>query len=468
MQESLEKRTERFIKEQTLIEPGQRVLVGLSGGADSVCLLMVLRELSGGFPFCVGAFHVNHGIRGEEACRDEAFCRGLCERFEIEFFGVRKDVPAYAKEHGLGMEEAGREIRYSVAEQIAEEHGYDKIALAHQQEDVAETFLFHLFRGSSLGGLSSIPVKRGRMIRPILFCSRKEIEEYLFYKGLSFCTDATNGEDEYTRNKIRHNILSYAVNEINGAAVRHTAATAVELADLNAYLCRQAEEICDVARTVEDRTEIALEELQGLPDVILNKVIHTLLVKVTGSAKDITREHIASVGALLGKQSGKQVVLPYKTLAERQFDKLVIRRELSFFGQTKALQGSGEVELKVPGEYTVGNNGERFVLRLFPCEKNEQIPQNTYTKWYDYDKIRGMLRLRTRKEGDRIGMQQGSKTLKAVFTENKIEKEKRDACFLVADEAQVIWLPGVRSCDNYRVDESTRVILEITYCGGKT
>ncbi|MBQ9768377.1 MAG: tRNA lysidine(34) synthetase TilS [Lachnospiraceae bacterium] len=468
MQGSLAKRAERFIKEQSLIEQGERVLVGLSGGADSVCLLAVLKELRETFSLTLGAFHVNHGIRGGEADRDEAFSEALCKRFEVPFFTAHEDVPRYAKEHGLGIEEAGREVRYLAAERIAKERGYDKIALAHQQKDVAETFLFHLFRGSSVTGLSSIPAKRGNIIRPLLFCNRNEIEDYLKEQGLSYCTDSTNGETEYTRNKIRHQILAVAEDEVNEGAVRHVAEAAAELSELNEYLSDRAEEVCKKAEEVPEGVQISIADLKVLHRAVRNRAVHSLLVRVAGSAKDMTREHVEAVCALCMRQSGKRVSLPYDMVAEREFDRLVIRR----YGKEQRKeeedrQEASEVLVEIPGEYSVGRKGETMSFRIFPYKKNAEIPRNEYTKWFDYDKIKGALRLRPRKEGDRLGMRSGSKSVKALFVEKKIAKEERAKRLLLADEAQVLLVPGVRSCDNYRVEETTTTVLEVQLYGGR-
>lgn len=468
MQSTLAKRAERFITEQLLIKPGERVLIGLSGGADSVCLLAVLKELQERFSLTLGAFHVNHGIRGEAADRDEAFSEALCKRFAVAFYSVHENVPVYATERGMGLEEAGREVRYLAAERLAKEYGYDKIALAHQQKDVAETFLFHLFRGSSLNGLSSIPAKRGQMIRPLLFCGREDIEAYLEEQGLSYCTDATNAETEYTRNKIRHRILTVAEEEINDGAVRHTAEAAAELAELNEYLTSLAEAVCGKATRVSGGVAFSLEELETLHRTVRNKVLHNLIVEATGSAKDITREHVAAVWGICTGQSGKQVSLPYGTVAVREFGRLVIRkREKTNLQESNRLSEAAELPVEVPGEYVLGESGERISFRTFPYKKNQEIPRNEYTKWFDYGKIKGALRLRPRREGDRLGMLQGSKSVKALFTEQKIAKEERSSRLLLADEAQVLWVPGVRSCDNYRVDESTTTVLEVRVYGGK-
>lgn len=463
MQSGFEKKVEAFIKEQNLTVPGDRVLVGLSGGADSVCLLAVLQKLAEKLSIALGAFHVNHGIRGAEAERDERFSRELCERCKIPFFAVRETVPDRAREWQIGLEEAGRRVRYQAAERVAGEQGYDKIALAHQQNDAAETLLFHLFRGSSVSGLASIPPKRGNIIRPLLCCERQEIEAYLAENGFSFCTDSSNAGTDYTRNKIRHRIAAYAQEEINAGAVRHMAEAAAEFAELEEYLEKETEELCGQAELLPDRLRIPVDLLAQKHRVLQRRMVHQMLGMVAGSKKDITKEHVEAVLRLLNAQSGKRVSLPYGMVAGRDFGQLFIKRES---GQAQEPEAAAR-PVRVPGVYPFGSTGEFLHFRTFSYKKNTEIPKNEYTKWFDYDKIRGTLCLRAYREGDRLGLLQGSKTVKSLWAEHKVPVERRKQQMLLADEAQVLWIPGVRSCDNYRVEDSTKTVLEVQRNGGK-
>ncbi len=463
MQNGFEKKVEAFMKEQKLIVPGDRVLIGLSGGADSTCLAVVLQRVAATFSVTLGAFHVNHGIRGAEADRDEVFSEALCKQLGIPFFAVKEDVPGRAKEWKMSQEEAGRRVRYETAERIAREQDYDKIALAHHQNDVAETLLFHLFRGSSVAGLASIPVKRGNIIRPLLFCDREEIEGYLELLGISFCNDSTNDETEYTRNKIRHRVVSFAKEEINAGAVRHMAETAAELSEVEDYLVSETAGVCARAERLPDRICVSAELLKAYPPILQRRVIHALICEAAKSRKDITREHVEAVRGLLDMQSGKRVSLPYDLVAGREFDRVYIKTE----------QNPAEAEVRkscmveIPGEYPLETEGESLRFRLFSYKKNTEIPKNEYTKWFDYDKIRGTLSLRTYCEGDRLGMLEGSKTVKSVWVENKVPAEQRKSRLLLADEAQVLWIPGMRCCDNYRIDDGTKTVLEVQRNGGK-
>ena len=228
-----------FINKYQMLEAGDLVAVGVSGGADSVCLLHLLRRVSGEIPCTLLAVHVDHGVR-PEAAKDAAYVEQLCRKMEIPFYLQKVDMNGYAKEHGLSPEEAGRQLRYAAFEEALKEYRREgqacKIAVAHNANDRAETMLFHIFRGSGIRGLRSIRPVREHVIRPILCLEREEIERYLAENHLEYCQDSTNEEDEYTRNKIRHHILPYAEREVCSGAVAHMGELADILAETEHYL----------------------------------------------------------------------------------------------------------------------------------------------------------------------------------------------------------------------------------------
>ena len=332
---------------------------------------------------------------------------------------------------------------------------------------MAETALFHLFRGSSVSGLASIPAKRENLIRPLLSCDRKEIEVYLNERQIAYCTDSTNLQTEYTRNKIRHEILDYAVKEINPGAVRHIGELAEECAELESFLEAEAEQILKSVDRTPEGAGIPADLLKAQHAVLQKRVLHRLIGSVAGSKKDITKDHVEAVLGLFYNQSGRKVSLPYGLEARREFDRVVIGTATEAGAEdAKGFHGNEPCEIPLPGEFEVSLGEETLCFRTFSCEKNAQIPKNEYTKWFDYDKIKGTLCLRTYREGDRLGLLSGSKAVKAVWTERKVPVQRRKRYVLVADDAQVLWIPGVRCCDNYRVDENTKTVLEIQRNGG--
>ena len=230
-----------------LLDRGDSVIAALSGGADSVALLHCLNSIKEQYDLTLFAAHLHHGIRGEEAQRDENFCKILCEKYKIPLFCRRRDIPALARERRISEELCGRQERYAFFEELAEKN-HAKIALAHTASDNAETLLFNLSRGASLNGAGAIPPKRGNIIRPLLSCTRAEIEAYCAAHCLTFMTDSTNLSDDYTRNKIRHHVIP-VLRELNpdleGAMLRFSR----DASEVSAYMTRQAQQTLHAAQT---------------------------------------------------------------------------------------------------------------------------------------------------------------------------------------------------------------------------
>ena len=204
-----------------MTEPGDGLLAGVSGGADSVCLLFLLDELKEELGIRLAAFHLNHGLRGAEADRDEAYVKEICGRLGIPLAVAHENVAEYAAARGISGEEAGRILRYEHMKETAEQFSCQKTATAHHRDDSAETVLFNMFRGSGLKGLSGIRPVRGEVIRPLLCLSRAEIAGYLEERGIPWCEDSTNGENVYTRNRIRNQLLPWVKENINARAPEH-------------------------------------------------------------------------------------------------------------------------------------------------------------------------------------------------------------------------------------------------------
>ena len=474
MSQTLVQQVIQYSKEYHMLQEGDRVLVGLSGGADSVCLLCILNEIKKEIHFSIEAVHIHHGIRGEEADADALFSKQLCERFSIPFLFIQENVPAYAKERKVSLEEAGRMLRYATWERLKKEQGYTKIALAHHANDSAETMLFHLFRGGRLAGLMGIPPVRGEIIRPLLCCSRKEIEEWLTEQNIAYCVDSTNVSDEYTRNKIRHHIVTYAEEQINPKAVLHMQQTAEYLRQVKQFLDGTEQELYDRAVQKQGkRIGLSIPILQEFPFFLQTNLIYKIISECSGG-KDISKLHINQILDLVKKQSGRGIDLPlgvrvirsYDTLlfTKKSYDDLVQIEESSKQWYQRVQEGEC-VPVVIPAEYLYGENGEGLSFRVFSYKKIEEIPKNRYTKWFDYDKISSDIFLRKRRNGDMIRLKSGTKKIKSIFIDEKIPTEVRNQMILVACETEILWIPGIRSSEAYLVDETTTRILEITWSG---
>lgn len=461
----------RYVQEQNMFAEGDYVVAGVSGGADSICLLCVLLELRLEIPMTIHVVHINHKIReeaGEDAAYVEAFC---CER-QLPFSLVEADVEQLAAQRHISTEEAGREVRYEAFHRILNENRAGRrgrIAIAHNQNDCCETFLFHLFRGSGLKGLTGIPAIRGEIVRPLLHTSRTQIERYLVQKGIQYCIDRTNLEDNYTRNRIRHHILQTACEEVSANATEHIQEVCDKISDaytLIEDMTRQGWRQCIVKD--EKGIHILADFYLALHTTIQGYVMMEALAQAAGSRKDLETVHVQQLQELLRKQPGRRVDLPYSVRAIREYAGIRLEKVQSCdFKDEPAEYGRIPYNsLHTGTTVTIETQEGYFELSVLCAQqcKTEEIPSNMYTKWLDYDKIIQSVVFRTRRSGDYLTIDDNfsKKSLKKYMIEEKIPANERNSMMVLADGNHIIWVPGGRISTYYRVTEQTRVILEVT------
>ena len=457
----------KFIQENRMIDQGETIVVGFSGGADSTALMEVLCELKDILRISIRPLHVNHGIR-PDAADDEQFVRDYCRKRNIPFKSVLEDVPKIAKRKGLTEEEAGRQIRYSAFEEYAKELGAAHIAVAHHQNDVAETLLMNLARGSGLRGAGAIRPVRGMIIRPLLDVSRREIEEYLERRGQLFCTDFTNLENDHTRNIIRNVILPEFEKNVNAGSAEHMFRAALSATEAEEYIREAAGKEYDInVRAVEGGVEADLRTVRNLPSIIRKYIILMCFEKLIRSRKDFSYEHVTDVLRLMeGTDGSAAVSLPYGLVAERNYDSLFIGKRGNGFKDMPpipiSIRVGEETYTEIPGLGTVR-------IEAFGYDKQRDIPHSAYTKWFDYDRIQEAI-FRTRRGRDVISISQKDgihkKPLGKFMTDEKIPKNERDFMYILADGSEVLWVPGYRRCDIYKVGSDTESILAITIMNG--
>lgn len=474
--QKVEQKVFSFLEEHHMLLPGDSVIVGVSGGADSVCLLFVLAEWAKRNPLTMGVVHVNHGIR-PEAGQDAAYVETLCRRLEIPFFLTEEDVAERAKREGISTEEAGRLVRYEAFQRACEDFGANRIAVAHNSNDRAETMLFHLFRGSGMKGLCGIRPVRDEIIRPLLCLERWEIEAYLAERGISYCQDITNEKDDYTRNRIRHHILPYAEEQVARGVISHMAQTAEGLLETEEYLAEQTEAarkscVCEQ----EGRVHISVTDFLEFHKVIQKRLLLTLLCEMTPSHKDIAAVHVNSVLSCFEKEKHRTVCLPMGIRCRRQYGEVVLGMEGENFRDVEPVRDGMEIREKaqvvisrIPPEgqrVTVEGLGT-VVFQVLNYEKTQVIPQNQYTKWFDYDKIEKPLVFRTRQTGDFFCIHgKGSsglsrKSVKSAMIDRKIPRECRDRIPLLAEGEHVLWIAGYRTSEYYHIQTNTKRILQV-------
>ena len=467
----MQKQTEIYMKQNHMVYPGDGVLVGLSGGADSVGLLLVLWKLRETFQISLRALHVHHGLRGAEADRDAAFSRMLCERLEVPFYEFRIDAAKEALDRKCSVEEAGRQARYRLYEETAlawEKEMYPDltsenagrkeaaaarvhIATAHHADDNAETVLFNLFRGSGLTGLSGIAPVRGRIIRPLLWAQRSEIQTWLRQQGQDWVEDSTNQESEYSRNWLRNELLPAVEERLNAQAVRHIDQAGRRIRQADAYLEEVAEEWLQKHAPDGKADAGALAEQA---EIVQGYIVRRLFLKSKMPLRDVTETHVQAVRELLHQGTGKSISLPHGFRAVNIYGFLEVR-SLSHPGERK--------EVLLPGS----QNGNLLQMHTFPCENGDEFPKNQYTKWFDYDKIKGTLSVRTRRTGDYLILPSGgSKTIARYMIDEKIPSEYRDSIPLIACGKEILWMVGSRMNERYKINPQTRKVLVLNYQGG--
>ena len=336
-----------YIKQNNLLEKNDFLILGISGGADSVCLLNIMNGLKEEYALNITAVHINHMIR-ETADRDEEYSKNLCENLGIRFISYKTDCPAISAKDGISLEEAGRNERYRLFNETGEKEygkGKYKIAVAHHMDDLAETLVFNMARGTGINGLSGVKCKNGNLIRPLLCLTRAEIEEYLNIKDIKFMNDETNSSDDYARNKIRHKIIP-TMNEITEKAVNHMASCAMQLGEIEDYLKYRTDllwvKYVQIFKTATGETDDSGKDLYKKEILIFNnifeehpalikRVIHRALTEVAGRARDISAVQIEAVLNLFELQTGRKRDLIYNMQALRVYEgvRIGIKKEIS-------------------------------------------------------------------------------------------------------------------------------------------
>lgn len=464
---------QKFINEYRMLENADGVVIGLSGGPDSVCLLCVICELADSYGILrnrIYAVHINHMLRGADADGDEEFSAELCSKLGVSFVSFKKDIKAYAKECGCTVEEAGRAYRYECFRNTAKANGLNKIAVAHNKNDVAETVLFNIIRGTGIKGLSGMSPVRDDIIRPLLMTDRAEIEKYLESVGQDYRTDKTNLSTDYDRNKIRHIILP-EMTKINGGALEHICQMAGEAAKAYDFIHKTASE--DMKKVVLEEKDLLygdcdnksdcrrvcldVNKLKQCDEIIMENIIHAAIAHAAGKRKDINRKHILSVVSLLYADTGNRVILPYNVTARRSYDRIII-------DNNRGDDIEYNIEITEDGNYVIEGVGT-FSVKKEAWQQGTEVSKKTYTKLVDYGKIRGNVCIRTPKTGDYIIIDGNgnSKKLSRVFIDQKVDRNKRKTWPVVACGNEILWAVGLRYSEAYKVDNNTDKVMYIKF-----
>ncbi len=454
----ISEKIQRANRDYSLFDGCNKILAALSGGADSCCLLLVLEALSERYGFSLCALHVNHGIRGKEADRDEEFARQLCKNRGIDFVCKRIDVPSLAKEKSLSLELCARNERYRIFEQYSRENGFDCVAVAHNACDNSETVLFNLARGTSIKGLCGIPPKRKlcdgvNIIRPLIYVTREEIEEYLEAAGQNFVTDSTNLSDDHTRNYLRHEVL-VSLRKINPSLDAAIARSS--------YLIKKDSDFLErIAKQSETRE---LEKLSALDECILSRVVINLFSCVSSEMPE--NKHVDALCKKIYEYRENpslrcSISFPDKKRA------YIENGVLTFCEDVRTRSEKKDYELAL-GEGINVIEDVGFVVCV-SYKKEENIPQTItdnkeniykiYTTDYLYsDKIPLDLCARNRREGDRIYCRGMNKSIKRLMTQMKIPADDRPFLPIICEGEKTVLVPKTAKNDMFCTDKGVNCI----------
>jgi len=417
-----------YADEFDMLQGSGLILACVSGGADSMCLLEALLEISHTRSFTVGAVHYNHMLRGEESLRDEVFVRDYCAAHNVPFFSGSGDVRAHANKYGIGIEEAARNMRYEFFFETAEKTGAEKIVTAHTADDNAETMILNLARGTGTNGLAGIPPVRGRVIRPMLCVCRKDVVNFISERAIPFVEDYTNSLDIFARNRVRHRVIP-VIKEINPRFAEAMAATAELSRSDEEYLSSLADQY--VKECCVDFSADA-EGLEELPIAISGRVIR----KLCGG--NLSYKHVKAVLSLCSHNNPSASLSLPGMIVYREYGNII------FNGEQKPAAESFAPVYPSDGDSVIFlRSGLKMSCKSTIC--GGKINKSFTSFLFKYTEICGKMTVRSRREGDTIRFfgQTSTKSLKKLFIERRIPARKRAFIPIIADDEGVLAVYGL-------------------------
>lgn len=458
----------KTIRTRALFEPGQHLLVAVSGGPDSVALLSLLHRLRRPWRLTLSAVHCNYGLRGSESDGDQEFVEALCRGLDIPLHTMPLDVRNRVR--GTSLQAAARELRYRAVTTVAQQYGADRIAVGHTADDQAETVLLWMLRGAGLSGLSGMPACRdGRIVRPLYETRRSEILAYLQAEGVSFRRDSSNDKPIYLRNRIRHEIVP-ALERVSPAAVKALCRLAEVCREDDRYLDEQIAERCvariDLLPGGGQRIERTF--LQELPPAVQRRLVRSLLWRCSPLDRPLSFHTVELVRqAVMKKNKGANIAVPSGSV-------IVEKECVRFFPPTSREEPRDRphqavpMVVPVPGTVIWAATGQRIRVDLLPRKSIHETVREKDRIMVDADRISGPLMVRAWQRGDRFrpfGMKGRSKKLQDFFTDLKVFGGDRSRIPVVATAEQIVWVVGYRQDERSSVSETTERCLVITVDG---
>lgn len=448
----------RNILEKELIKAGDNVLIGLSGGPDSVFLFHNLRKLKESLSFNLYASHINHMYRGKDAQHDEDFVRSLCAEYGIRLFVKRKNATEYAQELKVTEEEAGRILRYNFFRENLKEVGGGIIAVAHNLNDQAETVLQRILRGSGIDGLSAMSFEKEDLIRPMLNVQRSEIEKYLRDNSFGFCIDITNTQAIYGRNKIRLNLIPYLEENFNpniqNSLYRMSETMERDKKIIDKYVEIKFSEALITAG--KNKVVLNLQKLKDMDEGEAGRVVRKSIEHLKGNTVNVEMKHIDyAIDFIKTGSTGKKINLSEGFTIEISYDNFIVNKIVENIPEFIYT-----IELEKP--LFIKEVGKTLFCSV--KDTSEVDIRDLRSINLDYDFIKGNLTVRNRRTGDTIVPcgTDWNKKVKDIFIDLKIPAEERDSKLIIADDENILWLEDFRIHNSYKVSSSTKKILNIT------
>lgn len=444
---------EHTLRIYALVEPGQRVLVAFSGGADSTALLHLFCTIREEWSLEVNAAHLNHALRGEHSDADEAHCRQVCASWHVPFFSRKVEVLQEAEGRRISVEMAAREVRYAFLQEVADAIAADVIALGHTRDDQVETVLLNLTRGTGSAGLSGMPIRKGKIIRPLLGVSRQQIRQYCAQHGLAFVEDISNLDPRYSRNRIRHHVLPQLrqLNPRVDAAVERLAMVVRDEEKWWQEYLRSLEPVFTLSRR-ENEWRIPLEWLKQQPDAVQRRVIRHVARELCADGAELGFEQVERLREAMchGKRAGI-------TLHGGNLHMAVGQNALRVWLKPETFPSAYEIVVNVPGETLIPAAGMLMVAEYSTLPEGGQWRQDNWEVWCDASRIVGKLVVRNWRHGDRVqplGMR-GHRKLSDIFIDRKVPVHLRRQVPVVCDEEGIVWVVGICLAERVRCTPET-------------
>lgn len=468
----MKEKIKNYIIEKNMVKKGDKILIALSGGPDSIALTHVLYTLKEYFNIQLFAAHVNHCVRGKEADEDENYAKEFCDKLNIPFFSLRIDINELAKNKGISTEMAGREVRYEFFNKIKNENNIDKIALAHNSNDQAETLLMRIMRGTGIQGLIGIkPVRDEYYIRPILCIDRARIEDYCQGNNLMPRIDKTNLETIYSRNKVRLELIPYIKDNFNEDIIDTLNRLSETIEKDNDFIEEAASKYFNKYIKINIGEIIIDKNIFSLHESMITRVIRKALERLTGDLVNFEKVHIYDIIKLSKQGTGKSINLPKGVLVQNIYGDLVLsllnKKNINLKKELKISQDLLDRDILLKG-VTLDENvlGYKVSFKLIN-NKDINLKTENLTKYFSIDKDIESIVIRSREDGDRFnpyGMM-GTKKLKDIFIDLKIRKDLRDNIPLVLINDKIAWIVGYRVSNAFKVSRNSKNILEIKFEG---